>query len=1198
MQRIASIFLLLLMGPLQLAAALHSGSVRAADHFIPGATVTARQGSVKLVAYTDEGGQYSLVLTPGTWEISVEMLGFTTQIVQVTGDKDTTHDWALEIPRIGEAAPVVVSSNPPPAPPTATATAASASSATATQAAAPVPAATAAAPTAAKTPEVAKAQTPAAQTPAQTPHRRPTRPQSPQGFQSASVRATEQGQQALSTAAAGAAPAPGDSDDATLFVQGSTSGGLAQSSDDEQRRQRYYQRGGGGGDNPSLFAGGFGDPNGGGMVMPPGMSNGSGDSLGLGGFGAGAIQGGFGADSGSMPGMDGGRGGRGGPPGGGGGGGGRGGPPGPGGRHRPSSTHGPYNGQYNSFGNRHRNDSDYSGSIYLSMANSYLNAAPFSLNGQTAAKPSYDQARFGLNLGGPVVIPKIVNLPRWSFNVSYSGTVSRNPVNMASSVPTDAERNGDFSGLTSTIYNNGVPFNNNTIPASLINPTAKALLALFPQPTYEGVVQNYRLQNAYPNNSENLGLRLNAPLTNWDRITVNYQMQTRDSQSEQLFGYRDPSNGHGLSVALGWSHSFAPRFNNSATITLSRNYSKNVPFFAYNQNIAGTELGIGGQVPINYGPPSLSFTNFGGLSDGTASVSRPQTVSFSDGITYVVKRRHNLTFGYIYRRLQQNTLSYPNARGSYTFSGLETSALVNGQPLANTGFDFADFLLGAPQSSSLRLGANNNYFRGWSTSTYAQDDWRVNHRLSINVGIRYEYFSPYTELYGHLVNLLVNPEVTQVSVIVPGSKAPPASEFPFGLPSGYTLVPGSTAGLPSSLVKPDDNNFSPRFGFAFRPARKHSTVIRGGYSIFYSGSAYGQIASQLASQPPFAQSVSVTTTTSNPLTLTAPIGIPTQTITNSFAINPNYRLAYAQNWVTAVQHTLPHNLLVELEYIGNKGTDLGVVDQPNRAQPGVSLLNAQNELPIANASSFNYETSGANSSYEAGQVRLTQRFNRGLSFVALYTYAKAIDDASSFSGPGGTTVQFINNLHLERGLSTFDQRHRLSLTFLGSSPVGVHGFMRNSGWKTKLLTGWFLAGTFTANTGTPLTARVAGNLSNVGGTAAFGTGRAQATGESIDEGDYPYFNLNAFTTPLPGTYGDAGRDTIPGPLVTSFNASLNRAFRFGESRRQLQLRISANNALNHVQITGFGTTINATTYGLATAASATRTVSLLLRFSF
>jgi hypothetical protein len=157
---------------------------------------------------------------------------------------------------------------------------------------------------------------------------------------------------------------------------------------------------------------------------------------------------------------------------------------------------------------------------------------------------------------------------------------------------------------------------------------------------------------------------------------------------------------------------------------------------------------------------------------------------------------------------------------------------------------------------------------------------------------------------------------------------------------------------------------------------------------------------------------------------------------------------------------------------------------------------------------------------------------------------------------------------------------------------------RNGGWKTRTLTGWTMSGTISASSGTPLTARVAGNLSNTGGTAAFGTGRAQATGLAIDAGSYPFFNLLAFTTPPAGQYGNAGRNTIPGPFRFSLNASLNRSFRFGDTRRTLQLRLSANNALNHVAITGFGTTVNSTTYGLPTAASSTRTVTLLLRFSF
>ena len=185
----------------------------------------------------------------------------------------------------------------------------------------------------------------------------------------------------------------------------------------------------------------------------------------------------------------------------------------------------------------------------------------------------------------------------------------------------------------------------------------------------------------------------------------------------------------------------------------------------------------------------------------------------------------------------------------------------------------------------------------------------------------------------------------------------------------------------------------------------------------------------------------------------------------------------------------------------------------------------------------------------------------------------------------------------ERGLSSFDQRHKIQFTSVISSPVGVHGMMRNGGWKTAALAGWTLQSTFAASSGTPLTAKVGGNLSNIGGTGALGNSRAQATGLPIDAGS-GYFNLAAFTTPLAGQYGDAGRDTIPGLFNMSLNSSLNRAFRFGESRRQLQLRLIASNALNHVIVTAVGTTVNSSTYGLPTSASATRTVQLMLRFSF
>ena len=405
-----------------------------------------------------------------------------------------------------------------------------------------------------------------------------------------------------------------------------------------------------------------------------------------------------------------------------------------------------------------------------------MNAAPFSLNGQAVPKPSSSREQFGVNFGGPLVIPKLLNWKRANFYFTYQGTISRNPFNQAASLPTEAERTGDFSQAATnkpvTIYDplSGLPFPGNIIPPTRINPASLGLLQYFPSPTSTGLIQNYNLVGSTPNNNHNIGTRFNMPLNRKDRLNFNIQYQNRNSQTLQLFGFRDDTSGSGLSAQAGWSHSFAPRFNNNASVTLSRNNNTFTPYFAYTTNVAA-DLGIQGtsQDPVNYGPPNLSFTNFGGLSDGSASVTRNQTMTFNDAVTFVYKQKHNLSFGFTYNRLQQNNLTYQNARGAYSFSGLVTSEIgPNGQPVSGTGYDFADFLLGYPQSASLRYGSDNNYFRSWSTAIYAQDDFRVSRNLSLNFGLRYEYFAPYTELYGHLANIAINTSFTEAAVVTPG----------------------------------------------------------------------------------------------------------------------------------------------------------------------------------------------------------------------------------------------------------------------------------------------------------------------------------------------------------------------------------------------------------------------------------------------
>ncbi len=226
-----------------------------------------------------------------------------------------------------------------------------------------------------------------------------------------------------------------------------------------------------------------------------------------------------------------------------------------------------------------------------------------------------------------------------------------------------------------------------------------------------------------------------------------------------------------------------------------------------------------------------------------------------------------------------------------------------------------------------------------------------------------------------------------------------------------------------------------------------------------------------------------------------------------------------------------------------------------------------------------------------------RRFHHSISLNALYQYAKAIDDSSTLGGGVTSVAQNWLDIEAERGLSSFDIRHQLTASFVWTSPVGTPGSrMAPDRWAGRLLKDWQLSGSVTAQTGEPLTARVLGNGAQLAQTNGAGSARAEATGEPIESGA-GFFNLNAFALPVPGTYGNAGRNTIPGPGLVNLNLGVARSFTFSE-RRRLEFRVEANNALNHVNYTGFYTIVNSVNYGLPSAASSMRTVSAIVRFRF
>lgn len=840
------------------------------------------------------------------------------------------------------------------------------------------------------------------------------------------------------------------------------------------------------------------------------------------------------------------------------------------------------------FGNNTSNRrQQYRGGAFWNFRNSGMDASSFALNGAQLTKPNYNNSTYGASLGGPLPLPSKLGKGSFFF-LNYTGARGANGSAIYGIVPTAAERSGDFSSTLVprtqqpvALYDPSTkaPIPGGVIPGTQLSSIAAGLLAFYPLPNQAGATQNYRLVYTTPQDSDSLNTRINKTVGK-NRFDASINWQRRSGINQQLFGFRDPTSGYGINSSLGFNRTISPRlvFNSSVRFNLNRN--ETTSYFSNGQNVAQS-LGIQGAStnPLNYGPPNLSFTNFSSLSDSNPTLRRVQTMTGSAGLRYT-RGTHAIALGADFTHNTWNLLAEQNARGTLFFGGSSTAAIdSSGRPVANTGYDLADFLLGYIQQSTIRSGGYDTYPRAHQVDGYVQDEWSVRKNLTLNVGVRYDYASPFTEKYGRMVNLDVAPGFTAVTPVMPGGTGPYNGKFPDG------------------LVNPDFNKFSPRLGIAYRPGTKRRTVIRSGFSLFYDNSIYNRIPGRLTAQPPFAQTSTFITAADNVLSLQDPFTGPANvTVTNTYAVDKNLKTPYATTWSLSLEHELPGSLVASTTYLGTKGTHLDVALWPNRLTSGTTTT--------SNASGYTYDTTVGNSSFNALQFRLNRRLRKGLNWTAYYQWAKSIDDATTIGGAGGTVIQNANDIEADRGLSSFDHRHSFTFNTMAVSPFGPRGLYMKRGdtFVSKLLSDWSATANLTLQTGTPLTATVLGTSADPSGTGAIGSGRADATGQSISAisgpGSGP-FNLLAFTVPAAGQYGTAGRNTIPGPGIISLNATFGRTIQFGDSaRRSLDIRLSANNVLNHVNITSWGTVVNSANYGLASGAGAMRTLSLSMRVRF
>ncbi len=879
------------------------------------------------------------------------------------------------------------------------------------------------------------------------------------------------------------------------------------------------------------------------------------------------------------------------------------------------------------FGRRGFDSNQPHGSIYYGIGDSALNASPYSLTGAPKENPGYVQNSFGGSVGGPLNIPHIYHGGSKTFYfVNYNGRRSENPFDQFSTVPTLLERQGNFSQTTNSsgspvaIFNpvTRAPYANNTIPH--INPVAQGLLNYIPLPNLPGDFQNFHYVRSANSDGDDLNVRLNhtfgpapvggrrsggrrAPRNN---LSIGFHYHGSSANLTNPFpSVGGNTNVRSFDIPISYTRSVG-KLTNIVRADFNRSRSRTQNLYAFNTNLTGT-LGIAGvsQNPFDWGLPNLSFTDFASLQDTTPSLTRNQTYTFSDNVIWN-HGKHTWRWGGDYRRVQVNPETSSNPRGSFVFTGLNTSQLdSSGKPAPGTGFDFADFLLGLPQQTSEQFG-QNNHFRGNFWDLYAQDEWKMRGNLTLNIGVRYEYVSPLTEINNRIANLDLSPGVltqTPPLVVVP---VQPGQAAPYG------------GTLPATLVRPDRNNFAPRVGFAWKPFSK--TVVRGGYGINYNTGAYQGIAQQLAFQPPF--STTATNIQINPGDLTLQNGFPSPTgITNSYAVDPNYRLGYVQIRNLDIQQQIRPTLLLNIDYTGTKGTDLDILEAPNRTATGILL-------PTVDA--FTYESSVADSEANAGSVRLRKRLSSGFSIGGIYTFSKSLDDASSIgagatsapsspglgaggtgaggSSGGGTTgggatniAQNPLNLSAERGLSSFNQTHKFTADYLWELPFGGDKRWLTGHAPLRAIFGdWQWSGDWTIASGLPFTPRLLNNITDVN-RGSNGTLRPDVVpGQSVSVANPSigeWFNKAAFVAPPPGQYGNAHRNSIIGPGSKVFDMAFTKIISLKESRG-LEFRAQATNVFNIPNYSSIDTNLNSPTFGRVTAVGGMRQFTLTSRFRF
>ncbi|MFN0086952.1 MAG: carboxypeptidase regulatory-like domain-containing protein [Blastocatellia bacterium] len=831
---------------------------------------------------------------------------------------------------------------------------------------------------------------------------------------------------------------------------------------------------------------------------------------------------------------------------------------------------------------------EFHGALFEFLRNDVFDARTYDFTGvrpKTTPKEPFKWNQYGFVVGGPVWLPGKLfgplayeNRERIFFMTNFEGFRDRKILRGRYQLPPTAWRDGNFSALANPIFDpvSGQPFAGNIIPRNRIHPISSKLLEFYPTPTL--------FPNALGINHEQLNRRsidkdqfigrgdfIESGKSSWagryswgDEVQLDPGLQLNGTKLLTTVRQVMVSNTRTLSSSLVNEARFG---YNSFFNSLGRE-------LANTRDVVG-ELkipGVDSGPPISWGIPSVAIQGFSGFGDDSEGpyVNTNKTFQFVDNFSWTTGN-HNLRFGGEWRWDQYNQIGNQFARGAFLFEANATS----NKGAANTGNGFADFMLGYCKRCEVSVSLAQAEFRAFSQYYYIDDSWKLTPKLTLNMGLRYEYTPPWLDKTGRLVNIHV-PFADNTPNVADRSRHPVfvrmgSGDFYEGLSLRFNpLIQVARDGrLGERLVNFDRNDWAPRFGLAYSPTNRWTVRMGGG--VFYSqdtGNPRFDMARNLAGRRR-----DEATPTLLDLTWNSPfrnLGGTVQ-VNNPYVLGNTFgrRTPYILQYMLNVQRDLGNNLLLELGYLGSVGRKLESLRAFNESIPGAtgSVLS---RAPYPEFGRIQAVDGSGKSSYNGFSAKLEKRFSAGMSFVSGYTWSKSIDNGSAIRTHNGDTLfpQNSYNLAAERGLSSFHTSHRMVNSVLYQLPFGKgRRFADRGGISNLIIGGWEFGTLFNVQTGFPFTVFSGRDQSNIG--AGFDRPNAVAGQEAaLDRGVRSadrWFNTSAFVLQPFGTFGNVGRNTLISPGIVQWDASLLKSFTFLENKT-VQFRFEAFNAANQANL--------------------------------